>query len=78
MITHDCEIDVYPVMSTTYYITFIGSDGEIARVHRVPVVKPEDAIVDVTQSEFNIPAGAGRAFKGWSKVKKILNLIVFI
>ncbi len=69
-ITHDCVIDVYPVMSTTYYVTFIGSDGEIARVERVPVVKPEDAILDVTDSKFDIPAGAGEAFKGWSREKK--------
>ena len=69
-ITHDCVIDVYPVMSSTYYVTFIGSDGEIARVEKVPVVKPEDAILDVTDSKFDIPAGAGKAFKGWSREKK--------
>nr|WP_297766723.1 MBG domain-containing protein [uncultured Butyrivibrio sp.] len=70
-ITADAEINVYPVISATYYVTFIGTDGEIARVEKVVVENPDtDAELDLTG--IDIPAGAGKAFKGWSKEKKNL------
>ena len=66
-VVQDEIIEVYPVIRSTYYVTFIGSDGEIARVKQVIVNKEEDKTLDL--SNITIPAPAGRAFKGWSTEK---------
>ena len=73
-VQQDAEINVYPVVRTSYYITFVGSDGEIIKVIKVTVENEEDKYYDVTTEEAT--AGAGKEFKGWSTVKGDLNSIV--
>ena len=61
--------EIYPVMVTTYYVTFIGLEGEIWKVDRVDVedITDEEQIIHTFDDDnHKIPAKAGSAFKGWS------------
>ncbi|MCR5155261.1 MAG: InlB B-repeat-containing protein [Butyrivibrio sp.] len=66
-ITNGAEIDVYPVVSATYYVTFIGIDGEISHVEQVVVEKEGDEKLNL--DGITVTPGAGQAFLGWAKEK---------
>ena len=68
-VEQNSTVNIYPVVRSTYYVTFFGTDGEIHRVEKVVVESDEDKKLDITGSEFSITALAGTAFKGWSTEK---------
>ncbi|MCR5671105.1 MAG: hypothetical protein K6G10_08880 [Butyrivibrio sp.] len=68
-VTAEAVVDIYPVFSVTYYVTFIGTDGEIWRVDAVHKQPGEDLKYNFDDDQHKIPAAAGRAFKGWAKEK---------
>nr|MCR5156509.1 InlB B-repeat-containing protein [Butyrivibrio sp.] len=67
-VTTGVDINVYPVFSTTYYITFIGTDGEIWKVDQVTENDLDSqGNYSFKDKEHELTAGAGKGFKGWAK-----------
>ncbi len=71
----DEVVDVYPVFSTVYFVTFFGFDGEIWRVDQVNVAEEGDEYYSFDDDAHKLEAEAGKVFRGWSTSKASENLV---
>ena len=73
-VTANSKVDAYAKIQTTYYLTFIGVDGEVVHVKKKVVVTGESTMVDVNDITTN-PKKDTQAFYGWSLKKDSKDII---
>ncbi len=64
-VNETASYSVYPKIRTTYYVTFIGGEGEVVQVKRKEVEDDSDTTVPLTDVTY-IPKNAEQAFVGWT------------
>ncbi|WP_026661711.1 InlB B-repeat-containing protein [Butyrivibrio proteoclasticus] len=73
-VTADSKVDVYAKIQTTYYLTYIGVDGEVVHVKKKVFVTGESTMVDVNDITTK-PKNDTQSFYGWSLKKNSKDII---
>ncbi|WP_029231941.1 InlB B-repeat-containing protein [Butyrivibrio sp. VCB2006] len=68
------KVEVFSKIQTTYYLTYIGVDGEVVHVKKIVVVTGDSTMVDVNDVTTE-PKHDTQAFLGWSRDKNSKTLI---